>query len=275
MSAPTERQNIVIIGTMHADEIIRTWLTCDLGGSVIGCTIAHYLTHHPRFDPSLYTIIIVEAAEVGNGASGKASDLLASWALSSQLAGLSFDLHDQLEKEHNVAVLWDHHRVHSGQSNFALCRLMENIKLQSRKEANVPPHRWGWGSGDLNWFNADNAQAYEELTDMNSTTQIDPFHFTIRSAKLAEEGGADIIKGQVAHANYSIVHSSSDVRITLSSFQDLARKRIVSMTYIDKVTSTILTATVVLAAAGPWTPTPFSKVRISPLRIHSVTIKIN
>jgi glycine/D-amino acid oxidase-like deaminating enzyme len=254
------------------------------GGGIIGCTTAYYLTRHPRFDPSLHTVTLVEAARIANGASGKAGGLLASWAYPSNLAGLSFDLHDQLAKEHNGAELWGYRRVRCGQLTAVGNQPIDNRKLESRSHSTIELGKWWSGDrknasvlpDDLDWFNDESAQAYEEFADTSSTAQVHPLQFTNSIAKLAEQGGARFIIGKVEHINCGDVDCTSGNTSPLTSFEDLTQKKVVSVTYVDKATSekhTLPTTTVVLAA-GPWTPTLLPKVRMSPLRAHSVTIKL-
>lgn len=251
-----------------------------LGGGIIGCTTAYYLTRHPRFDPSLHSVTLVEAAKIANGASGKAGGLLASWAYPNNLARLSFDLHDQLAKEHNGAELWGYRRVRCGQLTAVgnqpkdIARSHSTIKLGkwwSRDQRNAPVL-----PDDLNWFNYASVQGYEEFADTSSTAQVYPLQFTNSIAKLAEQSGARIIIGNVEHINCADVDGTPENASPLTSFEDLTQKKVVSVTYVDKTTSkksTLPTTTVVLAA-GPWTPTLLPKVRIHPLRAHSVTVKL-
>jgi glycine/D-amino acid oxidase-like deaminating enzyme len=51
-----------------------------VGGGIIGCTTAYYLTRHPAFSPST-VVTILEASKVGvaQGASGKAGGLVAKY----------------------------------------------------------------------------------------------------------------------------------------------------------------------------------------------------
>ena len=71
-----------------------------IGGGIIGCTSAYYLTRHPRFDPSKHTITLLEASSIAGGASGKAGGLLGLWAYPSSLVPLSYRLHKELADEH-------------------------------------------------------------------------------------------------------------------------------------------------------------------------------
>jgi len=54
-----------------------------IGGGIIGCSTAYYLSRHPSFSPSSSSIKVVEASKDGpaQGASGKAGGLVAKWGL--------------------------------------------------------------------------------------------------------------------------------------------------------------------------------------------------
>jgi glycine/D-amino acid oxidase-like deaminating enzyme len=271
-----------------------------LGGGIIGCTTAYYLTRHPLYDPFQHAITIIEAAKIANGASSKAGGLLASWASPGNLAALSFDLHGQLATEHNGADLWGYRRVRCGQLTAVgrppkkneNQRYHPEVEVYSEAEAEASSQsnstiqlgKW-WrrdqmsGSvlpDDLDWFKEDSAQSYEEFADTSSTAQVHPFQFTANIAKLAEQAGARIVIGTVEHVNCSDRESTSGDSAPLAACRDWSQKKVVSITYTDKVTTerrTIPAAAVVLAA-GPWTPTLLPQLRMSPLRAHSISIKV-
>ena len=50
-----------------------------IGGGIVGCTTAYYLTHHPYYSRANTTAILLEASASGpaKGASGKAGGLVA------------------------------------------------------------------------------------------------------------------------------------------------------------------------------------------------------
>ncbi|KAK1766109.1 FAD dependent oxidoreductase-domain-containing protein, partial [Phialemonium atrogriseum] len=85
-----------------------------IGGGIIGCTTAYYLTRHPKFDPSLHRITLLEATAIAAGASGKAGGLLALWAFPSCLVPLSYRLHADLAREHGGADRWGYRRLGCG-----------------------------------------------------------------------------------------------------------------------------------------------------------------
>jgi len=267
MSALKEKQNIVVIG-----------------GGIIGCTTAYYLTHHPQFDPSVHTVTVIEAARLANGASGKAGGLVAAWANPSNLARLSFDLHDQLARDHDGAELWGYRRVRCGQLTAVVSQRRDISKLESSSHPNIELGKW-WARDlkkssvlphDLDWFDNDSAQAYEEFADTSSTAQVHPLQFTNSMAKLAEQSGARIIMGKVECINCCNADGSSESPSPLTSFDNLSQRKVVSVTYVNEITleQHTLPATTAVLAAGPWTPTLFPKVRVHPLRAHSVTLKL-
>ncbi|KAA8572360.1 hypothetical protein EYC84_002983 [Monilinia fructicola] len=78
-----------------------------IGGGIIGCTSAYFLTRHPLYNPSTTKITIIEAQSIASAASGKAGGLLALWARPSSIVPLSYKLHAELAKEHDGAKRWD------------------------------------------------------------------------------------------------------------------------------------------------------------------------
>lgn len=242
------------------------------------------MTHHPDFDPSVDSITVIEAAKLANAASGKAGGLLAAWAYPNNLAKLSFDLHDQLAQEHGGAELWGYRRVSCGQLTAVAPQHMEAYRrglnshpsidlgkfwAREPKFSSVLPH-------DLDWFDYNSAQAYEEFADTSSTAQVHPLQFTNCMARLAEQRGAKIIIGTVEHINCRNLDGDSLNDSPLADADDLTQKKAVSVTYVDGATSERVTlpATTIVLAAGPWTPTLLPKIRMRPLRSHSVTIKL-
>ena len=82
-----------------------------VGGGIIGCCTAYYLTQHPSFSPSTHHITIIESRRIAGGASGKAGGLLASWAFPHQIVPLSFQLHQELSDEYDGENNWDYRRL--------------------------------------------------------------------------------------------------------------------------------------------------------------------
>src|ERR1700753_1662059 len=79
-----------------------------VGGGIIGCTTAYYLSHHPSFRSGVDEITILEASTTGaaQGASGKAGGLVAKWAYPHELVSVSFSEHVRLAELHNGTERW-------------------------------------------------------------------------------------------------------------------------------------------------------------------------
>jgi len=88
--------------------------SCTVGGGIIGCTTAYFLTRHPKFNPEFHRITLLEANVIASGASGKAGGLLGLWAYPECLVPLSYRLHRELAEEHDGAKLWGYRRVGCG-----------------------------------------------------------------------------------------------------------------------------------------------------------------
>ncbi|OTB09312.1 hypothetical protein M426DRAFT_315882 [Hypoxylon sp. CI-4A] len=139
-----------------------------IGGGIIGCCTAYFLTRHPSYSPETHRITLLEASfsndggrtpdsikdpatladpatasrknpaheGIAGGASGKAGGLLALWAFPNNIVPLSFRLHDELAKEHGGDKRWGYRRCYASQVD---CR------------ARLPP---GFSSTELNEKNA-------------------------------------------------------------------------------------------------------------------------
>lgn len=253
-----------------------------IGGGIIGCTSAYYLTRHPSFDPSRHTITVLEATKIAGGASGKAGGLLALWAYPSSIVPLSYRLHKQLSDEHGGEERWGYRTLHVGQINCKGRQLaskdsvkgkdydmhgengeIENparVSLQKRSKEAMAKLRAAGIPSDLDWIDPDCSPEYDEMGDPSTTAQVHPFQFTTAMAELAAEKGAQVkIDAAVSSINYTP-----------------DGKGVESVTYEDKQNGNkqeTIPATDIVLSAGPWTRTIYPDAPISALRAHSVTIK--
>ncbi|EPS28597.1 hypothetical protein PDE_03543 [Penicillium oxalicum 114-2] len=246
MSATSGRRDIVVIG-----------------GGIIGCCTAYYLTRHPSYDPVQHTVTLLEASEIAGGASGKAGGLLAQWAYPSNIVDLSFTLHAQLAKEHDGKNRWGYRETNCGQivvkgraMSDTSQKKEEGQSLQKRSNAAVSKLKSANIPKDLDWIEPDLLRAYESMSGPGETAQVHPYLFTTSMAKLAEEKGAKIIIGQVTEI------SRSDDGVD-------------SVTYTEKSSGEVHTiaATDVIVAAGPWTRSVLPEAPITAMRAHSVVIE--
>ncbi|KAI9776541.1 MAG: hypothetical protein M1839_009522 [Geoglossum umbratile] len=263
-----------------------------VGGGIVGCTTAYYLTRHPNYDPKKHSITLVEGTRIAGAASGKAGGFLASWAYPSCIVPLSFSLHEQLAREHGGEQRWGYRRVRCGQ-------LAATGRESTRDKGDAKLGGGGWISlgkrdtaprrsreeiatmlpGDVDWLLSETVDTFEDISDVDCTAQVQPYLFTTCIAKLAEERGVRIVLGSVEDINYK---EDARPEETVPSHRSLPPGRsfsgrvVTSVTYRDNTTSmsyTIPASTIVLAA-GPWTPSLFPWAPISSLRAHSVTIKL-
>lgn len=252
-----------------------------IGGGIIGCTSAYFLTRHPSYDPSKHRITLLEASQLAGGASGKAGGLLALWAYPSSIVPLSYKLHKALSDEHGGEERWGYRAVYCGQVDCLGRHIggpsvegkedkattgengdiegQQHLSLQKRSKEAMSRLRKAGVPQDLDWVDPESLKYYDEMGDPTTTAQVHPYQFTTSMAELAEEKGADIrTNAPVKSINYSSDGSS-----------------VSGVTYEDAQTGekhTIQTSDVVLAA-GPWTQKIMPTAPISATRAHSVTIR--
>lgn len=239
-----------------------------VGGGIIGCTTAYFLTRHPSYSPSKHKITILEANSIASGASGKAGGLLALWAYPSSIVPLSYKLHAELAKEHDGEKRWGYRTLHCGslsakgrvhapsnggpvQSKGEEWQKLPKTdgKVKSRKIAAGIPK-------ELNWFDEDSVIGYSEMGTPSTTAQVHPYQFTTSMADLAAEAGVEVILGSVNN----IEMDTGGVK---------------SVTYEDKASkaSNTIPATDIILSAGPWTKNVFPEAPIQAMRAHSVIVK--
>ncbi|KAL3957368.1 hypothetical protein ACCO45_007946 [Purpureocillium lilacinum] len=226
-----EKRNIVIVG-----------------GGIIGCTTAYYLTRHPKFNPALHTITLLEAAPtVAAGASGKAGGLLALWAYPSCLVPLSYKLHNELATEHDGAQKWGYRQLTCGSFEATVSK----SRLDEMKKAK------------------DEGKAWEKLPKQDDAAK-----------ELLEPGALpqdldwvdrDSISGAIAElAQKAGVELRTHAKVT---------KLVTSKTAVEKVeyqdrttneTREVRDVTDVIVTAGPWTGRLLPRAKVEGLRAHSV-----
>ena len=253
-----------------------------IGGGIIGATTAYYLTRHPKYNPDLHSIHLIEGTKIAAGASGKAGGLLALWAYPSCLVPLSFRLHAELGKEHDGATRWCYRRLGCGELS-ARGRVVKakpsvsgdmkgtdeergslhstggtvggNVSLQKRTAESLKSLKRAGLPEDLDWFADECVHAYDSMGTPENTAQVHPYQFTTSMADLAKEKGVKVIIGTVTDIkSFSSGHS-------------------VFYTPKDSNKSETVTATDVVITAGPWTKSLLQVAPIGALRAHSVTIR--
>ncbi|KAM3510693.1 hypothetical protein MY11210_005674 [Beauveria gryllotalpidicola] len=251
-----------------------------IGGGIIGNTTAYFLTRHPKFNPAVHRITILEAGSaIATGASGKAGGLLALWAYPSCLVPLSYRLHAELAAEHNGPARWGYRKVQCGtveasvpESKIAAMRarrreaapgaqggeegkVWEKLPKQDAtaqellKEAPLPK--------ELDWVDDDVVLDWAEMARGGAadTAQVHPYHFTVSMAGLAEAAG---------------VKTRTKAQVTNIKVEN---GKVEGVEYKDRETgATVLLdgVTDLIVAAGPWTGKLLPRSKVDGLRAHSV-----
>lgn len=268
-----------------------------IGGGIIGCSTAYYLTRHPAYDPEKHKIIILEATRIAGGASGKAGGLLAVWAYPNNIVPLSFKLHQELADEHNGEEKWGYRRVKCGNISATGRDRKEMVgtpaatglslgKTRGKGKASRREHDAPAAPLDLDWILPELVTSYEAMGDDDSTAQVHPYYFTTAMCEMAEERGAKLVIGKVENIEYEEIKTPILETEILAPFGPPSpapssgsqspniRRKAVSVTYTDKESGEQVTipATTTILAAGPWTQHLYPSAPITGLRAHSVTI---
>jgi glycine/D-amino acid oxidase-like deaminating enzyme len=245
-----------------------------VGGGIIGCTTAYYLSHHPSFRTDIDEITILEASTTGvaQGASGKAGGLVAKWAYPQELVGVSFPEHVRLAELHNGAERWGWRYVKCGnweghgQDTHSLAdpgsgvsggsentgpkenARPEDLDLEQRKGKGLP--------GDLLWVNESLTDRYSPRAGDGETAQVHPYLFTTSMLELAQSKGVKLRLGAIAGPIAFDVEKVTGV-------------------ICQSLTAPVefLPATHAILCAGPWTPNILPSVPLKATRAHSIVIQ--
>ncbi|KAJ7662093.1 FAD dependent oxidoreductase [Mycena polygramma] len=244
-----------------------------VGGGIIGCTTAYYLTRHPAFLPSRVAITLIEASAHGaaQGASGKAGGLVAKWAYPKELVNVSFNEHVQLAKEHNGKDRWGWRYVSTGSwegqglfsGDAADTSEGPTRKKSLEKTRGLPEGRKANSNrklkglpDDLLWVNENLTQSYSSMAPEGATAQVHPHLFTTSMLDLAKDKGVVFKSGTVT----SIINSGGKV----SGVEYLPA---------GQSTNETLLATDVIVCGGAWSPRLLPGLPIEATRAHSVVIR--
>lgn len=242
-----------------------------IGGGIIGCTTAYYLSRHPLYDPETTKITVLEASENGiaQGASGKAGGLLAKWAYPTELVSISFSEHVRLAKEHNGAERWAFRFVNCGtwegvgedldETNPGVRKGGRRKSLEKKVGLQQTGRINGSHPGNLNWVKQELTTSYTPMdpaSGFEGTAQVHPYLFTTSMMALAAEKGVKLQRGKAIS-----IESESD--------------RVTGVRYTDPVDNNqdFISATHVILAAGAWSRSLLPSLPITATRAHSITIR--
>jgi glycine/D-amino acid oxidase-like deaminating enzyme len=245
-----------------------------VGGGIIGCTIAYYLTRHTSYQPSTIKVIILEASVKGvaQGASGKAGGLVAKWAYPKPLVDVSFREHVRLAEEHNGSERYGWRFVGCGswegkgdpsetiESRSGVGKGGKRVSLEKTngleggQKPNASTRRTTGLPDDLDWVREDLTDSYSSMAPAGHTAQVHPYLFTKAMLELAQEKGVELIIGRATSID------REDGKIT-------------GITYVQaNGEQRSLSATDIVISAGAWSPHLVPTLPISGTRAHSITI---
>ncbi|KAF4603123.1 hypothetical protein EYR38_003528 [Pleurotus pulmonarius] len=243
-----------------------------IGGGIMGCTTAFYITHGKRPKGTTVTVIEPSTKGVAQGASGKAGGLVAKWAYPRELVKESFEEHERLAEKYGGEERWGWRYVNCGSwegkseyvntnSNAAqegtkkkdlhktaeLDAVLAEIFAQPRETKGMPE--------ELDWIKEEFTGHYTPMAELYDTAQVYPYEFTTSMMDLAKGKGAALIAGRVTTIN------KADGQVT-------------GVTYIDNETKqpTTISATDVVLCAGAWSSSLVPELPMSSTRAHSIVI---
>jgi glycine/D-amino acid oxidase-like deaminating enzyme len=267
-----------------------------IGGGIIGCTTAYYISRNPSFSSST-SVTILEASAHGaaQGASGKAGGLVSKNAYPEELVAVSFQevslssdwslhgdfllitgsrsttKHVRLAEEHNGQDRWGWRFVGCGSWTGRGETIDDNgtNSQDGQKESlkkslggiDATSHMNTKATGlpdDLTWVKKNLTDSYSPWTSAEDTAQVHPYLFTTSILELAKDKGVRFIQGRATSIETS---DGQTTGVTYTATDD------------DKQKETI-PATHVILCAGAWSNT-FSGISIpvSAVRAHSITIR--
>ncbi|KAJ2919782.1 hypothetical protein MD484_g723, partial [Candolleomyces efflorescens] len=259
----------------HSDDATKPHIVI-IGGGIIGCTTAYYLTKAksgPATNNTPVKVTLIEASQHGpaQGASGKAGGLVAKWAYPKELVRMSYPEHEKLAAEHNGADRWGWRYVGCGSwegrgDSLDLGGAAKEVEGQNKsleKELGLPGGSKPRAKGrmekglpdDLLWVDENLTDAYSPMAKDGDTAQVHPYLFTTSMFELAKENGLEYVQGLATKVLREkgcvtgVEYRSSESEMT-----------------------TTIPATHVILAAGAWSPRIVENLPIEATRAHSVTI---
>lgn len=281
-----------------------------IGGGIIGCSTAYFLTRHPSYSPDKHRIILLEASSsnaggrtddsitdpatladpatasalnpahsgIAGGASGKAGGLLALWAFPSNIVPLSFKLHDELAKEHDGEKRWGYRRCYASQVE---CQARLPSGLLNNKEQAQQVISSANKDEVTNGLHKDHRRKIKALKKVGAPDDLDWLDTEESLAAYEGMGTPDntaqvhpelFTRSMAQLAEDKGVKIITGARVTaINKSQD--GSQVESVTYLKDGKEEHLPTTDCVVSAGPWTSKLLPNVPVTAARAHSVVIK--
>ncbi|KAI0377729.1 FAD dependent oxidoreductase [Hypomontagnella monticulosa] len=280
-----------------------------IGGGIIGCCTAYFLTRHPSYSPETHRITLLEASSsnaggrtadsiqdpatladpataskknpahegIAGGASGKAGGLLALWAFPQNIVPLSFRLHDELAQEHGGDKRWGYRRCYASQID---CRARVPPGFSGKNVSDTEPVSSSAEQGSKG-LHKDHKKDTKALRKLGAPEDLD---------WLDTEESLGAYEGMGTPENTAQVHPELFTRSMAQLAEDRgvrivtgARvtainkaedgKSVEGVTYEKDGKEETLPTTDCVVAAGPWTRRLLPEIPVTATRAHSVVVK--
>ncbi|KAI1458112.1 FAD dependent oxidoreductase [Annulohypoxylon moriforme] len=280
-----------------------------IGGGIIGCCTAYFLTRHPSYSPESHRITLLEASSssaggrtpesiqdpatladpttaskknpahdgIAGGASGKAGGLLALWAFPSEIVPLSFRLHAELAKEHGGDKRWGYRRCYASQIDCR-ARLPPGFDNGVADEAEPASGTVEQRSKGLHKDHKTDIKALQELGAPEDLDWLDTDEALAAYEEMSTPDKTAQVHPELFTRSMAQLAEEQGVKIvtgarvtTINKTTD--DKSIESVTFTKDGKEEILPTTDCVVAAGPWTRRLLPNVPITAARAHSVVIK--
>ncbi|KAI1811038.1 FAD dependent oxidoreductase [Poronia punctata] len=283
-----------------------------VGGGIIGCSTAYYLTRHPSYSPETHRVTLLEAAStstggrtpdsiqdpatladpttasrknpahegIAGGASGKAGGLLALWAFPENIVPLSFRLHDELAREHGGDKRWGYRRCWASQIDCK-ARGTTTAAAAAAAEGNQPSNTGKSKSAGLHRDHHKDPSTLRRLgvpddldwLDSSSSSSLSAYENIGTPENTAQVHPELFTRSMAQLAEDAGARIVTGARVTAIS-RSADDSRVEGVTYVDKDgAEKTLATTHCVVAAGPWTATLLPEIPVRASRAHSVVIK--
>ncbi|KAI0540324.1 FAD dependent oxidoreductase [Xylaria digitata] len=280
-----------------------------VGGGIIGCSTAYFLTRHPSYSPDTHRITLLEASStnsggrtrdsiqdpatiadlttaskrnpahdgIAGGASSKAGGLLALWAFPQSIVPLSFRLHDELAREHDGDKRWGYRRCWASQVD---CKARLPPGLDVSASAQQPPADGG-RTGTTKGLHKDHKKAAtalrklgvpEEFDWVDATESLDAYDNIGTPDNTAQVHPELFTRSMAQLAEDAGVRIVTGARVTAIN-RSPDESFVKSVTYEKDGQETTHPTAHCVVAAGPWTRRLLPEIPVSTSRAHSVVIK--
>ncbi|KAH8777511.1 D-amino-acid dehydrogenase [Diaporthe sp. PMI_573] len=279
-----------------------------IGGGIIGCSTAYFLTRHPSYSPKTHRITLLEAAStnsggrtedsitdpgtlvdparaqkinpahdgIAGGSSGKAGGLLAKWAFPPNIVPLSFKLHDELAKEHDGAARWGYRRCYASQVE---CRARMPGGLGG-KDSVQADHDTANTEGVTRGLHKDHRKTISKLKTLGAPEDLDWLDTGDSLVAYNGMGTPDDtaqVHPELFTRSMAQLAEEKGVKIVTGARVTAITKgsngRVESVTYTKDGKDEQLPTTDCIVAAGPWTSRLLPSIPVQSSRAHSIVIK--